>query len=65
MTSIHRALLGGAGALAACSGLAVPAFSDDTPQLAEVVVTAEKRVENVQTVPAVYAASCNGNRTII
>ena len=51
MTSIHRALLGGAGALAACSGLTAPAFADDTPQLEEVVVTAEKRVENVQTVP--------------
>ena len=52
MTSIHRALLGGAGALAACSGLATTALAaDDAPQLAEVVVTAEKRVENVQTVP--------------
>ena len=37
MTSIHRALLGGAGALAACSGLTAPAFADDPPQLAEVV----------------------------
>src|SRR3979490_1680631 len=51
MISIHRALLGGAGALAAYAGLTPPAFADDTPQLAEVVVTAEKRVENVQTVP--------------
>jgi len=52
MTSIHRALLGGAGALAACSGLATTALAaDEAPQLAEVVVTAEKRVENVQTVP--------------
>jgi iron complex outermembrane receptor protein len=52
MKSIHRALLGGAGALAACSGLATTASAaDDAPQLAEVVVTAEKRVENVPTVP--------------
>src|ERR1700759_4783397 len=52
MTSIHRALLGGAGALAACSSLATTAWAaDEAPQLAEVVVTAEKRVENVQTVP--------------
>src|ERR1700755_1550237 len=53
MSSIHRALLGGASALAACSGLATSAFAaEDTPQLAEVVVTAQKRVENVQTVPS-------------
>jgi len=52
MISIHRALLGSAGTLAACSGFAASAFAaDDAPQLAEVVVTAEKRVENVQTVP--------------
>jgi iron complex outermembrane recepter protein len=48
MTSIHA--LWGTGALAAWS-LAAPAFAEDTPQLAEVVVTAEKRTENVQTVP--------------
>jgi iron complex outermembrane receptor protein len=51
MISIHRALMGGAGAFAAYLGLLAPAFADDTTQLAEVVVTAEKRVENVQTVP--------------
>jgi iron complex outermembrane recepter protein len=51
MRSIHRALLGTAGALAAC-GVSTAAFADDdTPQLAEVVVTAQKRVENIQTVP--------------
>jgi iron complex outermembrane recepter protein len=49
MTSIHGALLVGAGALAACLGPAVAAFAAEP--LAEVVVTAEKRVENVQTVP--------------
>jgi iron complex outermembrane recepter protein len=51
MISILRALMGGAGAFAAYLGLLAPAFADDTTQLAEVVVTAEKRVENVQTVP--------------
>src|SRR6267378_1730023 len=49
MTSIHGALLVGAGALAGCLAPAVAAFAAEP--LAEVVVTAEKRVENVQTVP--------------
>src|SRR5580700_6831174 len=53
MTSMHRAFLGGTGALTACLGLAAPALADDTPepQLEEIVVTAEKRAENLQEVP--------------
>jgi iron complex outermembrane receptor protein len=50
MKSTHRGLLWGAGTLVTCSGLAVPAFADEA-QLAEIVVTAEKRAENLQTVP--------------
>jgi len=49
MTSMHRALIGGTGALTACLGLAAPALADDTPepQLEEIVVTAQKRAENL------------------
>src|ERR1700722_7099186 len=53
MTSRHRAFIGGTGALTACLGLAAPALADDAaePQLEEIVVTAQKRAENLQTVP--------------
>jgi len=53
MTFKYRALIGGTGALTACLGLAVPAFADDAaePQLEEIVVTAQKREQNVQSVP--------------
>ena len=53
MTSRHRAFMGGTGALTACLGLAAPALADDAPepQLEEIVVTAQKRAENLQTVP--------------
>src|SRR3984957_19075166 len=53
MTSRHRAFIGGTGALTACVGLAGPAFADATaePQLEEIVVTAQKRAENLQNVP--------------
>ena len=53
MRSMHRALLGGTGALTVCLCVATPALADDTspPQLEEVVVTAEKRSENLQKVP--------------
>src|ERR1700729_1083319 len=53
MTLKYRALIGGTGAPTACLGLAVPAFADDaaTPQLEEIVVTAQKREQNVQSVP--------------
>jgi iron complex outermembrane recepter protein len=51
---IHRALLGGIGALTAWLGLARPALADDAatePKLEEIVVTAQKRAENLQNVP--------------
>jgi iron complex outermembrane recepter protein len=53
MKSMYRALIGGTGALTACLGLAAPALADDAPepQLEEIVVTAQKRAENLQNVP--------------
>src|SRR5437660_7232074 len=51
MPSMNRALVGGTGALIACLAPTVCVPADEPPQLEEVVVTAEKRVENVQTVP--------------
>jgi iron complex outermembrane receptor protein len=53
MKLMYRALIGGTGALTACIGLSGPAFADATaePQLEEIVVTAQKRAENLQNVP--------------
>jgi iron complex outermembrane receptor protein len=57
MTSMYRALIGGTGALTACLGFANPALAaDEAPdaqssQLEEIVVTAQKREQNVQSVP--------------
>ncbi len=53
MKQIQRALLGGIGTLAACLGQTGQALADDTaePQLQEVVVTAQKRTQNLQNVP--------------
>src|SRR5580692_5779946 len=54
MKSSYRALMGGTGALTACLGLATAALADDStpePQLEEIVVTAQKREQNVQSVP--------------
>jgi iron complex outermembrane recepter protein len=51
MNSVIRALFFGTGAVAACMGGAIPALADETPQLQEIVVTAEKRTENLQEVP--------------
>jgi iron complex outermembrane receptor protein len=56
MTFLQRAILCGAGTLAICLSPSIPALAEDAAQpqelwLQEVVVTAQKRVENVQTVP--------------
>src|SRR5882757_2630173 len=51
MTSVNRGFLCGTGALALFLGSSLPAWADDSPQLAEIVVTAEKRTENLQKVP--------------
>src|SRR5882757_6858649 len=51
MTSVNRGFLCGTGALALFLGSSLPAWADDSPQLAEIVVTAEKRTENLQMVP--------------
>src|ERR1700675_1257914 len=51
MNSVIRALFFGTGAVAACMGGAIPALADETPQLQEIVVTAEKRTENLQEGP--------------
>jgi len=58
MTRMYRALFcGGTGALTACLGFANPALAaDEAPdaqssQLEEIVVTAQKREQNVQSVP--------------
>src|SRR5882724_7935333 len=50
MTFMPRAILFGAGALIGCLAAPRPAVAQDT-QLEEVVVSAQKRVENVQNVP--------------
>ena len=50
MASVKRAILCGVS-VAACFGISIPAFADDTGQLEEIVVTAEKRAENLQEVP--------------
>src|SRR5271163_4034754 len=51
MFSVIRALFCGTGVIAACMGSAIAALADETPQLQEIVVTAEKRTENLQEVP--------------
>jgi iron complex outermembrane receptor protein len=54
MTFLHRAILCGAGSLAACLNPPARAFAEAASpdvQLEEVVVTAEKRTENLQNVP--------------
>jgi iron complex outermembrane recepter protein len=51
MTTQFRALIRGAGPLAISLGFMAPALADDNAQLAEIVVTAQKRTENLQTVP--------------
>src|SRR5271168_4924791 len=51
MTASNRAFLCGMGALALFLNAALPAWAEDTTQLAEIVVTAEKRSENLQNVP--------------
>src|SRR5271154_3329260 len=50
MTSLRRALLCVISA-AAYLGFPLPVFAEDSSQLQEIVVTAEKRAENVQQVP--------------
>src|SRR6185369_6220694 len=50
MTFVPRAVLCGAGALLGCLDGSRPAAAQET-QLEEVVVSAQKRVENVQNVP--------------
>src|SRR5580704_15676403 len=53
MNSVIRALVFATGAAAAGVGVggAIPALGEETSQLQEVVVTAEKRTENLQEVP--------------
>src|ERR1700689_167472 len=51
MTSVNRAFLCGMGALALFLNSSIPAWADDSLQLTEIVVTAEKRSENLQQVP--------------
>ena len=51
MNSVIRALYFWTGSGAACMVSAIPALADETPQLQEIVVTAEKRTENLQEVP--------------
>src|SRR5580692_8348113 len=51
MTSVNRGFLCGMGAFALLLGSSLPARADDASQLQEIVVTAEKRVENIQQVP--------------
>jgi iron complex outermembrane recepter protein len=50
MKALNRALYCVAS-IAACSWSSLPAYADDSPQLQEIVVTAEKRSENLQEVP--------------
>ncbi len=51
MTFSHRALVLGTGMLVAGIGPSFSAPADEGVQLQEIVVTAEKRVENLQNVP--------------
>jgi iron complex outermembrane receptor protein len=51
MKSIKRLSLFGMGFLTVCLNASLAAFADESPQLAEIVVTAEKRSENLQSVP--------------
>jgi iron complex outermembrane receptor protein len=51
MNSLIRALFLGTGAVTACMGGSIAALADETPELQEIVVTAEKRAENLQEVP--------------
>src|SRR3984957_9851102 len=51
MKSMKRLSLCGMGILTVCLNSALPAWADDSTQLAEIVVTAEKRSENLQEVP--------------
>src|SRR5260370_19751985 len=51
MTSVNRAFLCGMGTIALFLNSSLPAWADDGSQLAEIVVTAEKRTENLQSVP--------------
>ena len=51
MNSVIRALLCGTGVIAACMSSAIAAPAEEAPQLQEIVVTAEKRSENLQEVP--------------
>ena len=65
MRSMHRALVRSTGALAACLTFVPTAFADDTPQaqLEEVVVTAQKRTENLQNVPIAVTVVSGENLT--
>jgi iron complex outermembrane receptor protein len=62
---MHRALLCNGSALTACLSFVAPAFAAETPQpqLAEVVVTAEKRTENLQNVPIAVTVVSGDNLT--
>ena len=51
MNSVIRALFLGTGAVTACMGGSIAALADENPELQEIVVTAEKRAENLQEVP--------------
>jgi iron complex outermembrane receptor protein len=51
MNAVIRALFFGTGAVAACMSRALPALAEESTQLQEIVVTAEKRTENMQQVP--------------
>src|SRR5882724_2372701 len=51
MTSVNHAFLCGMGALSLFLNSSLPAWADDSTQLLEIVVTAEKRTENLQNVP--------------
>jgi iron complex outermembrane recepter protein len=51
MTSANRAILCGSSVLAAILGISQAAVAEDSTQLTEIVVTAEKRPENLQQVP--------------
>src|SRR5580704_14729028 len=51
MAPINRGFLCGTGVFALLLSSSLPAWADDSTQLAEIVVTAEKRSENLQKVP--------------
>ncbi|HEY0800837.1 MAG TPA: TonB-dependent receptor plug domain-containing protein, partial [Steroidobacteraceae bacterium] len=51
MPAVNHARLYGVSVLCVCVCMSIPAFADDSAQLAEIVVTAEKRAENLQSVP--------------